>query len=207
MPSYTVRTTSPAGFNLPYYNTIGSGGMNTSIQGNTAVSGADVLNNCVGYSQGRMLEMYAELNSLTPPFSNLFSMFNVDAENWLTVAINNGFMTGSAPQEGAVGVYYASGQNIGHVCNIEKWDSVNNRWDITEGHYYYPTPPGNGSWDYSYLQSNNIPAFIGSDPDWQLLGFIYPFGYTPTPGAPGGNSVIANRSRKNKIKRSLTILL
>lgn len=174
--SITPRTTSPAGSGITYYNTVSAGGINTAIQGNGAISGADVLNNCVGYSQGRMLEMLDEITGL-PVTINPFSAFNVDAENWYQTAVNNGFNVGTTPQIGAVGVWHSAAQAIGHVANIEAYN--NGIWEISESHYYYPG--GSGSWDYSYLQSNLLPAFIGSDPTWSLIGFIYPFGAQPVP--------------------------
>lgn len=195
MPTFTIRNTSPAGLFLPYYMTTGAGGVNTSIVGNGAIAGANVLNNCVGYSQGRLAEIYNQINGTTG--QNPFTMFNVDAQNWLTVAQNNGFATGMTPQIGAVGVYYASGQNLGHVCNIENI-GIGGIWEISESHYYYPN--GQGSWDYSYLQPNLLPAFIGNDPDWQLIGFIYPFqGLQPSESFPSIYSIL-HRRRKKKVR-------
>lgn len=175
MPSFTPRTVTPAGLYLPYYMTVASGGYNTSITGNGAITGANVLNNCVGYSQGRMLEMYNEMYGSTT--SNPFSMFNANAEDWYQIAINNGFSVGTVPQLGAVGVYYSALQNVGHVVNVEAYN--NGVWEISEGHYYYPN--NLGSWDYSYLDANYRPAFMGGDTSFTVYGFIYPFRDTPTP--------------------------
>lgn len=202
MPSFTIRTTSPAGSYLPYYMTVAAGGVNTSIVGNGAVAGANVLQNCVGYSQGRLSELYNELNGTTG--QNPFTMFNVDAQNWLAVAQANNIRTGMTPQAGAVGVYYSAQQNLGHVCNLEQY--ANGRWEISESHYYYPN--GNGSWDYSYLQPNMLPAFIGSDSSWQFLGFIYPFeGITPIVPGHGAAGVIAAKNSKMKRRKGLTLIL
>lgn len=175
---FTPMRTSPAGLYLPYYMTTGAGGLNTSIQGNGAIAGADVLNNCVGFSQGRMAHMYCEDQGLSP--QNPFTLFNMDAQNWLSAAINAGYSWGASPQLAAVGVYASrSDPTLGHVCNVEEY--VNGIWYISEGHYYYPG--GAGSWDYSYLNNSNYkPAFIEYDNDWYLLGFIYPFQVTPGPG-------------------------
>lgn len=183
--SYQVRTQSPAGSYSPFYMKQGTytGALNSAILGNGAITGANVLNNCVGYSQGRMAEQYCEDQGITTS-TNPFTLFNMDAQNWLTAAINAGYQTGLIPRLAAVGVYQSrSDPSLGHVCNVEQY--VNGRWEISESHYYYPG--GNGSWDYSYLNNNNLkPAFIENDNDWYLLGFIYPFNVTPgpTPGPP-----------------------
>ena len=188
--TYDIRTYSPAGENLPYYNTIASGGWNSSIQGNGAISGADVLNNCVGYSQGRLIEIHNQLypnSQITSAAGNIYSIFNANAEDWYNIAVNNGYSVGNIPAYGAVGVWYSASQQVGHVANVENY--ANGRWEISEGHYNYPG--GQGSWDYSYLQNNTdyLPAFIGADPSWVLIGFIYPFSVPfpppgPTPPTP-----------------------
>lgn len=173
----TPRTTSPAGLNLAYYNTVSNGGINTSIQGNGALAGADVLNNCVGYSQGRILEMMEQATG-SPVTTNPVAFLNVDAENWYSVAQANGIATGSTPELYAVGVWYSASQNVGHVANIEQYSG--GTWYISESHYYYPDT--GGSWDYSTLDANLMPAFLGGDTSWALIGFIYPLrGITPTP--------------------------
>lgn len=59
--TYNIRTVTPAGENLPEYNTISSGGINSNPQGTGSVTGADVLNSPFGYSQGRMIEIHNQL--------------------------------------------------------------------------------------------------------------------------------------------------
>lgn len=184
--SYQVRTQTPAGSYSPFYMKQGTytGALNSAILGNGAITGANVLNNCVGYSQGRMAEQYCEDQGISP--QNPFTLFNMDAQNWFTAAINAGYQTGQVPKLGAVGVYASrSNPDRGHVCNVEQY--ANGRWEITEGHYFHPDPPGHGSWDYSYLNNVNYkPEFIQNNNDWYLIGFIYPFNVTPgpTPGPP-----------------------
>lgn len=196
-PTYTIRNTDPAGSGSPFYNTVGSGGYNTSIIGNGAISGANVMNNCVGYSQGRMMEMYSEaVSPITSAADNIFSMFNANAEDWYNIAVANNFAVGQTPTYGAVGVWYSAAQNVGHVANVETLN--NGVWEISEGHYNYPG--GQGSWDYSYLQNNSdyLPAFIGADPTWVLIGFIYPFNAVPP--TPPGPPVPPSPGRTRKMK-------
>lgn len=59
--TYNIRSVTPAGENLPEYNTISSGGINSNPQGTGAVTGADVLNSPFGFSQGRMIEIHNQL--------------------------------------------------------------------------------------------------------------------------------------------------
>lgn len=201
MPSFTVRSTSPAGLYLPYYMTTASGGVNSAIQGNGAIAGANVLYNCVGYSQGRMAEIYNEINGTSG--QNPFTMFNQDAQNWLAIAQNNNIPTGMTPEVGAVGVYYDGG-TLGHVCNLERY--VNGVWEISESHYYYDGNQNvNGSWDYSYLIGDK-PRFIAYDPSWLFLGYIYPFsGLTPVVYGKGFGGVVNKLSKRKK--RGITIIL
>lgn len=200
MATFTIRNTSPAGLYLPYYMRTASGGLNTSIAGNGAIAGADVLNNCVGYSQGRMLEIYYQITAGAA--SNPFSMFNVDAENWYTVAQANGFQVGQTPKAGAVGVCAGSyqGETIGHTFNVERF--YNNRWEISESHYNYPN--GQGSWDYSYLMANGLPAFIGAGSSWQMIGYIYPFdNIMPIEG----KYYVLKKHRKNRRNKKIVVRL
>ena len=183
--SYTIRTTSPAGLNLPWYNTISVGGYNTSIIGNSASGqgepGANVLNNCVGYSQGRMMEMYDQaVSAITSAADNPFYMFNANAEDWYQIAVNYSFPVGQHPAAGAVGVWYSPSQNVGHVANVETYDS--NGWLISEGHWQHGGTYG--SWDTTYLLSDYTLNWM--DSSWQLIGFIYPFRAAPGPGPTPG---------------------
>lgn len=199
MPAWTVRTTSPAGLYLPEYMTTGSGGWNAAITGNTAVAGADVMNNCVGTSIGRLVEMHNSVSpgSITSAATNPYNIFAAwDAQFWYGVAVGAGYSVGAAPAEGAVGVYSNSDDSLGHVVNIEEYSG--GVWYITEGHYYYPNPPGNGSWDFSSLDSNYMPQFLSGDPNWRLIGFIYP-SFAP---APPGNPIYGqNRYRRRRASR------
>lgn len=214
MAYYTIRNTSPAGLYLPYYMKTGTytGAINNAILGNTpqgegiGITGANVLNNCVGYSVGRMAEEWNEVNgtqsSPTNPF-NVFAAYN--AQDWYNVAVSEGYRTGNTPQPAAVGVYVSADGQLGHVVNVERF--YNNRWEISESHYYYDGDQNlHGSWDYSYLDSNNMPAFL-SGSSWQFLGFFYPL-ENVTPGTTGGGSWAGIKGQRNfKRSRGKVILL
>lgn len=189
MPTYTVRTSQPTG-NLPWYTSIHGNitpAWNSAIVGNSAnglgQSGANVLNNCVGYSQGRLVEQYNELyptQQITSYLTNHFRIFNGNAQDWYQDAINNGFNVGSVPTYGSVGVWEGvyQGNPIGHVANFEDYDS--NGWWVSNGHWQHGGQYG--SWGTEYVDSNYM--FSWMDSSWFLIGFIYPFDVIPTPPQP-----------------------
>ena len=193
MPNYSMPT-NPVGTYNPcwmtnLYGASWSGAWNTSIYGSPQQTGADVLCNCVGYSQGRMLQIYMELNPAYDPETlgtQLFGVFNADAGDWLTVAYNNGFQVLSQPEEGTVLV------TSSHVANVERYDAGDG-WLISESGYntlpawnlHYSLYESGGNWYSSYA----------SDP--LVLGFIKIPGTTPGPGTPSGYD--RHRSRRYRI--------
>lgn len=220
MARYTPRTTSPAGLYLPYYMQTGTypGAINGAIIGNTpqgegiGITGANVLYNCVGYSTGRLCEIFNEINGTISTPSNPFTAFQLqDAQNWLTIAISEGYPIGTTPRAGAVGVYASrSNPSLGHVVNVEMAETQGQitRWMCSESHYYYDGDTNtHGSWDYTYLDRTSLkPAFIANDNDWYLVGFFYPFeGIQPI--VPGGGGVSASlTTRRRKIRRRIIIV-
>lgn len=181
MPNYSMPT-DPVGTYNPcwmtnLYGASWSSAWNTSIYGSPQQTGADVLCNCVGYSQGRMLQIYMEINPSYDPATlqgHLFSVFNVDAGDWLTVAYNNGFQVLTQPEEGTVLV------TASHVANVERYDSGSG-WLISESGYN-TLPPWN--LHYSLYESGGVwYSSYASDP--MVLGFIKIPGTTPGPGTYG----------------------
>lgn len=193
MPNYSMPT-NPVGTYNPcwmtnLYGASWSSAWNTSIYGSPQQTGADVLCNCVGYSQGRMLQIYMELNPAYNPASlgtQLFGVFNGDAGDWLTIAYNNGFQVLSQPEEGTVLV------TTSHVANVERYDAGDG-WLISESGYntlpawnlHYSLYESGGNWYSSYA----------SDP--LVLGFIKIPGTTPGPGTLSGYD--RHRSRRYRI--------
>lgn len=191
MPNYSMPTNPVGTFNPCWmtnlYGASWAQHWNTSIYGSPMQYGADVLCNCVGYSQGRMLQIYMQLNPGYNPASlgdHLFSMFNVDAGDWLTVAQNYGFTILSQPAEGTVLV------TPSHVANVERYDP-DDGWLISESGYdtlpawnlHYSLYESGGQWYSSYA----------SDP--QVLGFIQ------IPGAgPGPFPAISGYDRRRRYR-------
>lgn len=162
MPTNPVGTYNPC-FMTNLYGASWADNWNTSIYGSPAQVGANVLCNCVGYSQGRALQIYIETHPGYNPAAlgtHLFAAFNVDAGDWLTVAANQGLQILDHPEEATILV------TPSHVANVERNDGGN--WLISESGYY-TLPPFNlhyslyqsgGQWYSSYASSPLVLGFI-----------------------------------------------
>lgn len=190
MPSYSMPT-NPVGTYNPcwmsnLYGASWNNAWNTSIYGSPTQIGADVLCNCVGYTQGRMLQIYMELNPGYDPASlhtHPFIMFNADAGDWLTIAQNYDFEIVTQPEEGTVLV------TPSHVANVERFDSGSG-WLISESGYG-TLPPWN--LHYSIYESGGVwYSNYASDP--LILGFI------KIPGVFPGNIGNYDRHRSRRYR-------
>ena len=174
MPNYSMPTDPVGSYNPCWmtnlYGASWSSNWNTCIYGSPTQVGADVLCNCTGYAQGRMLQIYMELNPGYDPAAlqdHAFSMFNVDAENWLTVAQNNGFTILTQPAEGTVLVTGNPGITTGHVAVVERYDP-DDGWLISESGYdtlppfnlHYSLYESGGQWYSSYASDPLVRGFI-----------------------------------------------
>ena len=196
MPNYSMPT-DPVGTYNPcwmtnLYGAPWSSAWNTCIYGSPTQIGADVLCNCVGYAQGRMLQIYMELNPGYDPAdlgTHLFDIFNVDAENWLNVARNNGFTILNQPEEGTVLVTGEPGVTAGHCAVVERYDEGQG-WLISESGYdtlppwnlHYSLYESGGQWYSSYATDPLVRGFIkipgtapgpGPHPPRKKMPFIY----------------------------------
>ena len=155
---YTPRLTAPSKSdkNFIHYS---KGGYNTCIM--IDKSTGSVLPNCVGYAQGRLLEILGKkaVNWKLPA---------CNAEDWFETAQKNGFKTGQTPKLGAVVVWRAgqthnNADGAGHVAVVEEIMSngdivvSQSAWGGTE---FYLSTITKAS---GYMYNSNRP----------LLGFIY----------------------------------
>ena len=158
MMKYTPRLTAPSKSdkNFIHYS---KGGYNTCIM--IDKSTGSVLPNCVGYAQGRLLEI---LGAKAPNWK----LPACNAEDWLEQAQKNGFKTGMTPKLGAVVVWRAgqthnNADGAGHVAVVEEIMSngdivvSQSAWGGTE---FYLSTITKAS---GYMYNSNRP----------LLGFIY----------------------------------
>lgn len=112
---FNKRTTAPSRTDKHFIN-YGRGGYNTCITINQ--QSGYVLPNCVGYTQGRLLELRGE-NKIN------WKLPACNAEDWYDKAKENGLQVGSTPKLGAVVVWRAgnthnSADGAGHVAIVEE---------------------------------------------------------------------------------------
>ena len=184
---------NPVGRYLPAYMSNLYGGSwvdhwNTCIYGSPTQTGADVLANCTGYAQGRMITIYNEITGYNPaqtqttPFSSLNgNPVQTTAgipDGWIERAQAAGLVIQSEPREGSVFV------TDDHVGVVEKYDNGN--WWVSESGY--------NADPYLYQQSlykdtQNRWCSSYSSPSKIIHGFILIPNVQPGPGpTPGGSS-------------------
>lgn len=155
---YTPRLTAPSKSdkNFIHYS---KGGYNTCIM--IDKNTGSVLPNCVGYAQGRLLEI---LGAKAPNWK----LPACNAEDWFEQAQKNGLKTGITPKLGAVVVWKAgqlhnNADGAGHVAVVEE---IKNNGDIVVsqsawgGSEFYLSTITKAS---GYMYNSNRP----------FLGFIY----------------------------------
>ena len=172
MPNYSMPV-NPVGsfdpcFNTNLYGASWTNNWNTCIYGDPMQYGANVLSNCTGYAQGRMLKIYMELNPGYNPAAlgyHLFDTLNGDPVDiyggWIQRARNIGLDILDHPEEGTVLVTGS------HVAVVERYDEGQG-WLISESGYLtlppwslnYTLYESGGSWYSSYATDHLIIGFI-----------------------------------------------
>ena len=158
MMKYTPRLTAPSKSdkNFIHYS---KGGYNTCIM--IDKSTGSVLPNCVGYAQGRLLEI---LGAKAPNWK----LPACNAEDWIETAQKNGFKTGMTPKLGAIAVFRAGtthngSDGAGHVAVVEE---IKANGDIVVSQSAY----GGSRWYLSTLTKASGYIYSANRP---LEGFIY----------------------------------
>ncbi len=153
---------------------------NTSIYGSPMQTGANVLSNCVGYTQGRMLSIYNEITGYNPVQTGThpFIDFNIEANSgWLTLARNKGYEILTEPEAGTVLVTES------RVAVVERLKD--GQWWVSESGY------GSFAYEYHtslYQQNNTWYDSWASSPE--IVGFFRipetdPGGDVPPGPGPG----------------------
>lgn len=115
------RTTTPK--NNKYYITRGSGGLNGAIEGKPTQKGANVLDNCVGFCNGRFAESQND-----PDLKEIYKAFKYqlvcDAEDFIESAKRQGLKISKTPVEGGIMVWQKGStlsphDGAGHVAFVE----------------------------------------------------------------------------------------
>lgn len=120
-PKMKQRTTTPK--NNKYYITKGSGGLNGAIEGKPTQKGANVLDNCVGFCNGRFAESQND-----PDLKGVYKAFKYqlvcDAEDFIESAKRQGLKISRTPIEGGIMVWQKGStlsphDGAGHVAFVE----------------------------------------------------------------------------------------
>lgn len=188
-PPYDPSGRFEAAYMTNLYGASWSDAWNTSIYGSPVVAGANVLANCVGYAQGRMLTIYKEITGYNPaqtgthPFVTLNSDPVAGSDGWIPRARAAGLTVQSEPRAGSVLV------SDTHVAVVEYYDTETQQWMISESGYggpaysFSPSIYKSGSkWytNFAYPRPQEIYGFI-------LIPDVQPGpGPGPTPGGRGG---------------------
>ena len=193
MPSYPMPT-NPVGSYNPYwmhYNGYNWGqAFNTAIIGSPTQVGADVLANCVGWSEGRMLQLYCLSTGYNPNATGThpFVTFGYhNAGEWLNEAQSLGFQILNHPEEATVLV------TASHVANVERYDDGYG-WLISESGYD-TLPPWNLHYSI-YESGGNWYSSYASDP--YIIGFFKIPDIHPSPTIIGNYD--RHRSRRYRYK-------
>ena len=117
---FAIRTTKPTAGNK-YFIRDDEGGFNTCVLGSPTDKDCNVLANCVGYAQGRTLEIYKEMTGKT---DNPFRMLNCNAENFIERAKSSGLEIVDYPVLGGIMVFQkgstlSGNDGAGHVLVVE----------------------------------------------------------------------------------------
>lgn len=158
MAIFTKRLTAPSSTDKHYIHYT-KGGYNTCIIVNESTG--SVMPNCVGYAQGRLLEIL-QMTKVN------WSLPACNAEDWYDKAQENGFQVGQTPKLGAVvcwraGSTHNGADGAGHVAVVEEIKSngdivvSNSAWNGTN---FYTKTVTKAS---GYMYSSSRP----------LVGFIY----------------------------------
>lgn len=154
--TFKARTSQP-NVNDKYYTNYKYGGYNTCIVLNT--NNGFVLPNCVGYAQGRLLEMQGATKVD-------WKMPACNAEDWYEKAQKNGLSVGSTIKLGAIivwskGTLHNSKDGCGHVAVIEQ---INKDKSVVISESGYKT----------FMWRKRVLKYPYSLTGYKLLGFIYP---------------------------------
>ena len=158
MAIFTKRLTAPSSTDKHYIHYT-KGGYNTCIIVNESTG--SIMPNCVGYAQGRLLEI------LQATKAN-WSLPACNAEDWYDKAQENGLQVGQTPKLGAVACWRAGSTHngadgCGHVAVVEE---IKANGDIVTS---------NSAWNGTNFYTQTITKASGYmySSSRPLIGFIY----------------------------------
>ena len=160
-----LRTTVPK--NNKYYIRQVTGGLNGAVAGDPMQKYANVLDNCVGFANGRYNEIWND-----PDLKGVVKRFNVqlvcNAENFIESAKKQGLKISSTPIEGGImvwqkGATLSGGDGAGHVEVVEEV--------YTDGSILCSSSGWKG-WDFRLLRRYNTNGRWGQNSAYRFRGCI-----------------------------------
>ena len=153
---FQIRNSIPGKGNK-FYNTRSNGGWSLCVVGKPAISGLNVLCNCVGWACGRFNEIYSEETGYK---GMKYNTLNCNAENFIKRGKSAGLKVSSEPVVGGIMVWEGVGDLAGHVAIVERKNSDGSIYTSESGwnsfaFANYTRKKGNGNYgmskNYKYL--------------------------------------------------------
>lgn len=160
-----IRTECPR--NNKYYIRKVTGGLNGAVAGDPTQPYANVLDNCVGYANGRYNEAWND-----PNLEGIVKPFHVqlvcNAENFIESAKRQGLKISSTPIEGGIMVWQKGatlngGDGAGHVAFVER---------VYDDGSIMTSESGWGSWAFKTVRRDNSNGRWGQNSLYKFRGCI-----------------------------------
>lgn len=160
-----VRTSCPS--KNKYYIMKSTGGLNGAVKGSPTQKYANVLDNCVGYANGRFSEIINDPNlegiAKTMPYQLV-----CNAENFIESAKKQGLKISSTPVEGGIMVWQkgrtlSGGDGAGHVAVVE---------EVYSDGTILTSESGWASWAFKLVRRNNSNGRWGQNSAYKFRGCI-----------------------------------
>lgn len=160
-----IRTKCPK--NNKYYIRMVTGGLNGAVAGYPTQPYANVLDNCVGYANGRYNESIndPELKGIVKPFKY---QLTCNAENFIESAKRQGLKISSTPIEGGIMVWQkgrtlGDGDGAGHVAFVER---------VYDDGTILTSESGWASWAFKTVRRDNRNGRWGQNSLYKFRGCI-----------------------------------
>lgn len=160
-----VRTSCPS--KNKYYIMKSTGGLNGAVKGSPTQKYANVLDNCVGYANGRFSEIINDPDlegiAKTMPYQLV-----CNAENFIESAKKQGLKISSTPIEGGIMVWQkgktlSGGDGAGHVAVVE---------EVYSDGTILTSESGWASWAFKLVRRNNSNGRWGQASAYKFRGCI-----------------------------------
>lgn len=160
-----IRTECPR--NNKYYIRKVTGGLNGAVAGDPTQPYANVLDNCVGYANGRYNEAWNDpnLEGIVKPFH---VQLTCNAENFIESAKRQGLKISSTPIEGGIMVWQkgrtlSDNDGAGHVAFVER---------VYDDGSIMTSESGWGSWAFKTVRRDNSNGRWGQNSLYKFRGCI-----------------------------------